>query len=295
MMGRFKGSRVVLAAVLSAFLVVVACGSDDRESTATPEPTATPVPTVASAPSIDIAALGIDASDLDALGITEADIQCLALEVEAEILEQLLGDDLSPADVLSVLPALQSCGVDLVQLIEGADSLLAESAGDDYQGLDSLPFTAGQIACLVLIIDAELLESLVEGDIDQAAIVPVLEAFTACGVGLADLLALAGGLDLESTLDDAAEDSAPIDLPQLLPGALDVPDIPGIVETTDLTDLADLASALPFTVEQLECLSAEIEIDIIQDLVDGEVNPLRMLSFIGVLSSCGVDLSDLGN
>jgi hypothetical protein len=292
MMGRFKGSWIVLAAVLSAFLVVAACASDDPDPTATPEPTATSVPTAAPAPSFDIASLGVDAADLDSLEITEADIQCLALEVEAEILEQLVGDDLSAADVLSVLPALQACGVDLVQLIEGADSLLAVSARADYEGLDSLPFTAEQIACLVLIIDAELLESLVEGDIDQVAIVPVLEAFGVCGVGLADLLGLAGGVDLESTLDDAAADSAPIDLPQLLPGALDVPDIPGVVETGEL---ADLASDLPFTTEQLECLGAEIEIDTIQALVDGEVNPLRMLSFIGVLSTCGVDLSDLGN
>jgi hypothetical protein len=292
MMGRFKGSWIVLAAVLSAFLVVAACASDDPDPTATPEPTATSVPTAAPAPSFDIASLGVDAADLDSLGITEADIQCLALEVEAEILEQVVGDDLSAADVLSVLPALQACGVDLVQLIEGADSLLAVSAGADYEGLDSLPFTAEQIACLVLISDAELLESLVEGDIDQVAIVPVLEAFGVCGVGLADLLGLAGGVDLESTLDDAAADSAPIDLPQLLPGALDAPDIPGVVETGEL---ADLASDLPFTTEQLECLGAEIEIDTIQALVDGEVNPLRMLSFIGVLSTCGVDLSDLGN
>lgn len=292
MMGRFKGSWIVLAAVLSAFLVVAACASDDPDPTATPEPTATSVPTAAPAPSFDIASLGVDAADLDSLEITEADIQCLALEAEAEILEQLVGDDLSAADVLSVLPALQACGVDLVQLIEGADSLLAVSAGADYEGLDSLPFTAEQIACLVLIIDAELLESLVEGDIDQVAIVPVLEAFGVCGVGLADLLGLAGGVDLESTLDDAAADSAPIDLPQLLPGALDVPDIPGVVETGEF---AGLASDLPFTTEQLECLGAEIEVDTIQALVDGEVNPLRMLSFIGVLSTCGVDLSDLGN
>ena len=286
MMGKFKGSWIVLVAMLSAFFIVAACDSDD------PEPTATPVRTVASNSLIDIAPLGVDAADLDSLGITEVDIQCLGLEVELEILEQLVGDDLSGADVLSVLPAFQACGVALVQLIEGSNSLLTESAEADYEGLDSLPFTAEQIVCLVLIIDSELLESLIEGDVDQAAIVPVLEAFTTCGVGLVDLLALAGGLDIDSTLDDTAADSAPIDLPQMLPGALDVPDILGIVETTDLMDLA---SDLPFTAEQLECLRSEIGIDTIQDLVDGEVNPLRMLSFIGVLSPCGMDRSDLAH
>ena len=112
------------------------------------------------------------------------------------------------------------------------------------------------------------------------------------GVDVADLLELTGGLDIESTLDDMAADSAPIDLPKLLPGEIDVPDILGVLEATDLTDLA---SDLPFTAEQLECLVSEIDIDTIQALVAGEVNSLRMLSFIGVLSTCEVDLSDLAN
>ena len=115
------------------------------------------------------------------------------------------------------------------------------------------------------------------------------------GVDVADLLELTGGLDIESTLEDMAADSAPIDLPKLLPGEIDVPDILGVLETTDLTDLTDLASDLPFTAEQLECLVSEIDIDTIQALVAGEVNSLRMLSFIGVLSTCEVDLSDLAN
>ena len=276
----------MLAAVFAMLAVVAACASDD------PEPTATPVPTAAPAPAFDIASLGVDASDLDSLWITEANLQCLTVEVDAEILEQLGIDNLGFSDLLPVLPALQTCGVDLVRLIEGADSLLDESEGAGYASLDSLPFTAEQIVCLVLIIDAELMESLVGGDVDQAAIIPLLAAFNECGVGLAELLALSGGVNLESTPDDATADSAPIDLPQVLPGVLDIPGIPGIVETTDLTYLA---SDLPFTAEQLECLSAEIEIDTIQDLVDGEVNPLRMLSYIGVLSTCGIDLSDLVN
>ncbi|HIK98132.1 MAG TPA: hypothetical protein EYG13_01140 [Dehalococcoidia bacterium] len=166
MMGKFKGSWIVLATMLPAIFIVTACASDD------PEPRATPVPTVASNPSIDIASLGVDA---------------------------------------------------------------------------------------------------------------------------ADLLELTGSLDIESALDDMAADSAPIDLPQRLPGAPNAPDILGILETTDLTDLTDLASDLPFTAEQFECLVSEIEIDTIQALVDGEVNSLRMLSFIAVLSTCGVDLSDLVN
>jgi hypothetical protein len=111
-------------------------------------------------------------------------------------------------------------------------------------------------------------------------------------IDAADLLALAGGLDIESTLDDMATDSAPIDLPQRLPGALDVPDILGILETTDLTDLA---SDLPLTALQLECLMSGIDTDTIEAFVDGEVNSFRMLSVIGVLSTCGVDLSDLAN
>jgi hypothetical protein len=111
-------------------------------------------------------------------------------------------------------------------------------------------------------------------------------------IDAADLLALAGGLDIESTLDDMTTDSAPIDLPQLLPGALNVPDILGILETTDLTDLA---SDLPLTALQLECLMSEIDTDTIEALVDGEVNSFRMLSVIGVMSTCGVDLSDLAN
>ena len=133
--------------------------------------------------------------------MTEADIQCLAVEVEAEIIEQLLADDLSAADALSVLPALQACGVDLARLIEAADDLFAESAGAGFPGLDSLPFTAEQIACLVLIIDAELLEDLVQGEASQAAFAPVLEAFSACGIGLADLLTIAGGVEFGSDAD----------------------------------------------------------------------------------------------
>ena len=121
-------------------------------------------------------------ADRDALGLTEADIQCLAVEVEAEIIEQLLADDLSAADALSVLPALQVCGVDLARLIEAADDLFAESAGAGFPGLDSLPFTAEQIACLVLIIDAELPADLVQCAASQSAIAPVLEAFSACGI-----------------------------------------------------------------------------------------------------------------
>jgi len=112
------------------------------------------------------------------------------------------------------------------------------------------------------------------------------------GVDVADLLELADDLDIESTLDDMAANSGPIDLPKLLPGEMDVPDILGVLETTDL---ADLASDLPFTAEQLECLISEIDIDTLQALVDGEVNSLRMLSFIGVLSTCEVDLSDFAN
>ena len=49
------------------------------------------------------------------------------------------------------------------------------------------------------------------------------------------------------------------------------------------------------TEEQLECLIAELEIDTIQDLVAGEVDPLKMLSYISVLSPCDVDLSNLAN
>ena len=112
------------------------------------------------------------------------------------------------------------------------------------------------------------------------------------GVDVADLLELADDLDIESTLDDITANSGPIDLPKLLPSEMDVPDILGVLETTDLTDLA---SDLPFTAEQLECLISEIDIDTLQALVDGEVNSLRMLSFIGVLSTCEVDLSDLAN
>lgn len=277
---------ILLAVVLIA---AVACGSDD------PEPTATPVPTETPVPSIDIDELGIDTGQLDSLGITEADLQCLAVEVEAEILKQLFVDDLTPADALSVVPALQACNVDLAQLITDADNLLAESAGLDYQGLDSLPFTAEQIACIILVVDAETLENLVGGEATMASIGPVLEAFSACGIGLAELLAIAAETGAESTLDGVSDGDLPIDIPQLLPGALDVPDIPGIVETDDITDLADIASDLPFTAEQMECLSEEIDLEQITALASGEVDPLRMLSLISVLSSCGVGLDDLGN
>lgn len=279
MMRSFNKYLIVLTAVLA---VAVACSGDDPEPAATPEPTSTPVPTV------DLSALDIDTSKLDAFGLTEADIQCLAREVETEIIEQVFGNDLSAADALSVIPALQACGVDLVRLIEAGDYLLAESAGDDYEGLDSLPFTAEQIACLVLVIDAELLEDLVGGEASQTAIVPALEAFIACGIGLADLLALAGDFELKPDLGDASVD----DIPPPLPGGLDAPDISDIVDTSELDDLdADL----PFSAEQLECLTAEIDIETITALAAGEVSPLVALSFIGVLSACGVNLTDLVN
>ena len=270
--------------ILFALVIVaaVACASDDPEPTPTPEPTATAVPV------IDIADLGVDADQLATLGVTESDLQCLAVEVEAEIFSQLFADDLTPADALSIVPALQACNVDLAQLIEGADDLLAESVGPGYEGLDSLPFTAEQIACIVLVVDAETLEDLIGGAATITSIGPVLEAFTACGIGLADLLAIAGGAEAETTLDGATGGGTPLDIPQLLPGVLDGADVAGIVDTDDFSDL-------PFTVEQLECLTEEIDLEQITALVEGEVNPLRMLSLIGTLSYCGVGLDDFGN
>ena len=118
-----KNYRVLLAVVLIA---VVACTGNDPEPTPAPEPTPTPVP------SVDISALGADPAQLASLGITESDLQCLALEVETEILTQLFVNDLTPADALSILPALQACDVDLAQLISNADDILAESSGPDY-------------------------------------------------------------------------------------------------------------------------------------------------------------------
>jgi hypothetical protein len=261
---RFKNHWTLLTPVLYVLALAVACSSATLDPTVTLEPTSTPVQTV------DLAALGGDASDLDALGLTEADIQCLGDEVETEVVEQLLGDDLSPADVLSVLPALQTCGVDLIQLISGADELLADTIGDNYSGLSSLPFTAEQIACLVLIIDAETLESIVGGQTSQESLAPTLEAFGACGIGLAELLSMSAGVDIESAIDEVLADDIQM-------------------------DLVDIAADLPFTAEQFECLSGEIETDTISALAAGEVNPIMMLSFIGTLTECGVDLVDLGN
>lgn len=174
----FKSYGVVLAAV---FAFAIACGNGDSEPTATPEPTPTPVP------SFDLAALGIDGSDLDALGITEADVQCLVAAVEAEVLEQLFADGLTPADALSVVPALKACDVDLAGLIEGADDQLAESVGDDYPGLDNLPFTAEQLDCLSAEIGLETINALAADEVSPLRLLSFVGVLSTCGVDLSEL------------------------------------------------------------------------------------------------------------
>jgi hypothetical protein len=161
--------------------------------------------------------------------------------------------------------------------------------------LDSLPFTAEQIACIVLVIDAETLEELVGGAASITSIGPVLEALTGCGISLIDLLAIDNQVGVDTTLDDATGGDVPLDIPELLPGSLDAPDISEIVETGDIEDLTDLAGDLPFSTEQVECLTEEIDLEQIEALVAGEVDPLSMLSLIGVFSTCDVSLDDLGN
>ena len=285
MMRNFKSYWITAAALL---VLAVACsGGDEPEQAALVQGTATPTPE----PAVDLDALPLDVSGLSDIGLTDADIQCLAVELEAEIFAQLSADDISAADVLAVVPALQACGVDLVRLLEAADDLITETLGDDYPGLDSLPFTVEQIACLVLIIDAELLEDLVGGEVDQAAVLTALEAFSACGIGLADLLALSGSIGTgPDAVDEATNDDVPAPTPTLdLSGATDVPDFP------DIPDILDTAGDLPFTEEQLACLTAEIDADTIASLVSGDVSPLAAISLLGVLTACDVNLADLLN
>ncbi|MDA1257849.1 MAG: hypothetical protein O3C10_08415 [Chloroflexi bacterium] len=228
----FKILWVVPAALL---VLAVACASSDEPepiAVTAPPPTPAPTETPVVPPAIDLDALSIDVADLDALGLTETDIQCLSVQVEAELITQLLTDNSSLTAVLSVAPALQVCGVDLANLIESADRLYAERAGEGFEGLDSLPFTAEQLACVVLTVDADLLESLVGGDLDPAQILPVLSVFNTCGVELADLITFTGdGAPETNADDDAADDHA--DLPSItdipgLPGSDGIPGLPGI-------------------------------------------------------------------
>ena len=88
-------------------------------------------------------------------------------------------------------------------------------------------------------------------------------------------------------VDEATNDDVPAPTPTLdLSGATDVPDIP---------DILDTAGDLPFTEEQLACLTAEMDADTIASLVSGDVSPLAAISLLGVLTACDVDLADLLN
>ena len=293
-----KNYWIPLALLATTLIVVAGCGSSNAEPTVTPVPTATPVPTQTPVPAIDVTELGVDIDELSYLGIMESDLQCLADGLGAEIFNQLFIDDLIPSDALSIVPTLSDCKIDLDGLIKNADSLIAETMGPDYRGLDRLPLTPEQIACMILVTDSKTLESLVAGEMIQISTEPVMEAFALCRISLADLAEMAemaAEPSLEITLDEITSAEPTADVPGLLQEALNVPGILEVIEDDDIGDAATVADDLPFTEDQMECLTAEIDPDQVIALAAGEVDPLNMLSLIGVLSRCGVSGDVLGN
>ena len=293
-----KNYWIPLALLATTLIVIAGCGSLDAEPTVIPVPTATPVPTQTPVPEIDVTELVVDIDELSYLGIMESDLQCLADGLGAEIFNQLFIDDLIPSDALSIVPTLSDCKIDLDGLIKNADSLIAETVGPDYKGLERLSLTSEQIACMILVTDSKTLESLVAGEMIQISTEPIMEAFASCRISLANLANLAemaAEPSLEITLDEISDGEPTADVSELLQVALNVPGVPEVVEDDDIGDAVTAADDLPFTEDQMECLTAEIEAEQIIALATGEVDPLNMLSLIGVLSRCDVSSDVLGN
>ncbi|MDP6667753.1 MAG: hypothetical protein QF357_10215, partial [Dehalococcoidia bacterium] len=133
--------------------------------------------------------------------------------------------------------------------------------------------TAVQIGCLIGELGEDSLALLdpSAGEPGMADVVAVFAALSACGI---DSEGLMGGLTLPvdpGTFDDSAIDSG-----VLIESPDDVPGFSG-------TDL-------PFTAEQLACLTNEIGDDEIARLLSGEAPDLSLLR---ALSTCDIELMSL--
>ena len=241
---------------------------------------------VASDGAIDFAALGdmfplmldcgaIDDTRFEELGVSDTQVGCVlgelgedglafldptATEPNLEDLSGLLGvltlceitlDDLMADSILPVNPA--DAMTDPTEIETPVATLEVEAPVDLIE--TDLPFTQEQIECLSNEVGEDQIENLLAGGADDLSL---FEALATCG---------------DSIL--------PVD-----PAEIETP-----VATLEVEAPVDLIQAdLPFTQEQIECLSNEVGEDQIENLLAGGAPDL---SLFAALANCEVDLSTL--
>jgi hypothetical protein len=258
--------------------------------------------------------------DREAGGLSDATVSCIREQIGGLSAAALFTEDAGPESMRSLIGAIfclndeeraavsdgnadysfaELGGIDALECVvdtigpTGLDDLMGMFSTDEasFETVDTLfpimiecgaitdanfedsGMTAVQIGCLIGELGEDSLALLdpSAGEPGMADVVAVFAALSACGI---DSEGLMGGLTLPvdpGTFDDSAIDSG-----VLIESPDDVPGFSG-------TDL-------PFTAEQLACLTNEIGDDEIARLLSGEAPDLSLLR---ALSTCDIELMSL--
>lgn len=209
----------------------------------------------------------VDDDSFQSNGITTEQFSCLFRELDPESLARftaLVSDPSATLDLTigaSLLNAMNTCGLDLQELINSNGSAGFDPGGTGTGGLGLPSISPDLLVCLVGNgVSATVASNYASGTTDTSD--PALTA----------ALALCEG-EMEGSVGSGT-------------GGIVVPDGSGGTTSID----PSVFDTLPITAEQAECLVAEMGAEQLEGIATGTVSPLTALAALG---ACNISLSDL--